>query len=132
MLDWLANDRIVLGIPDRIWLDQVTRLCQLLPAAQGLPDIPCRILEREQLGSTEIGHGVAVPHCQVEGMTGAQVAAGTIGQERIMFVILAADSGSHLQALAHIAIACHDAARVRKACLAQNPNDFRLALSGDA
>jgi nitrogen PTS system EIIA component len=34
------------------------------------------LIEREQLGSTGIGGGVAIPHCRVEGIDGAVLAVG--------------------------------------------------------
>ena len=41
-----------------------------------------RLLERERLGSTGVGHGVALPHARIDGLTrayGAFVQLGTAG-----------------------------------------------------
>ena len=43
--------------------------------AQDIPDIDAdelfrRLIGRERLGSTGIGHGIAIPHCRVEHCTG--------------------------------------------------------------
>jgi len=49
-------------------------------AAHGLVadagELENRLLEREQLGSTGIGSGVAVPHCKMKGLERAVVAVG--------------------------------------------------------
>jgi PTS system nitrogen regulatory IIA component len=62
---------------DQIWLDvelpskkkTLERLSEYFEAAQvGLPaaDVFVQLSEREKLGSTGLGHGVALPHCRME------------------------------------------------------------------
>jgi len=71
--------------------------------------------EREQLGSTGIGSGIAIPHCKVPGLKQGIVAVGMApagvdfgaadGEPvRLLFVVLSpsASPAEHLQALAAI------------------------------
>src|ERR1700720_3297369 len=73
------------------------------------------LLEREQLGSTGIGHGVAIPHCKLQGLEQGILAVGIArppvdfgaadGAPVAMFflVLLPDDSpAEHLQTLARI------------------------------
>ncbi len=74
-----------------------------------------RLLEREKLGSTALGHGVAVPHCKIEGLREVVVAVGlfrkgidfeaTDGEPvRLLFLVVSpsASPAAHLQSLAAI------------------------------
>lgn len=88
-------------------------------AARGLVDdagaLESRLLEREQLGSTGIGAGVAVPHCKMRGLDRAVVAVGlkrravdfaAVDGEpvRLFFLVVSPDDApaAHLQVLAAI------------------------------
>jgi len=74
-----------------------------------------RLLERERLGSTALGHGVAVPHCRYQGSSKLLVAIGLCRQGvdfaaedgepvRVFFVVVSPASAAveHLQCLAAI------------------------------
>ncbi|RLE28139.1 MAG: hypothetical protein DRJ65_00610 [Acidobacteria bacterium] len=74
------------------------------------------LLEREELGSTAIGGGFAIPHCKLRGVSGIAitlarfreaVAFGSSEEEtvRFVFVVLSPPDqpALHLQALSHIA-----------------------------
>lgn len=74
-----------------------------------------RLLEREKLGSTGVGDGVAIPHAKVSGMEGVTAVFGrSIGgvdfdsmdgkKAHLLFLLVAPESstGSHLKALARI------------------------------
>ena len=74
-----------------------------------------RLLEREKLGSTALGHGVAVPHCKLDGLKEVVVAIGLCqhGIEfaaedrdpvRLLFLVISpsAEPAAHLQSLAAI------------------------------
>lgn len=78
-------------------------------------DLFQKLAEREQLGSTGIGSGVAIPHCKLPGLSHGIVAIGMVpdgvdfgaadGQPvRLLFVVLSpsASPGEHLQVLATI------------------------------
>lgn len=74
-----------------------------------------RLLEREKLGTTALGQGVAVPHCKIDGLDKVVVAVGLFrkgidfeaadGQPvRLLFLVVspAAAAAEHLQSLAAI------------------------------
>jgi PTS system nitrogen regulatory IIA component len=74
-----------------------------------------RLLEREQLGSTGIGSGIAIPHCKLPGLESGVVAIGMVpeGVEfgavdgksvRVFFLVISPSESpaEHLQALAAI------------------------------
>lgn len=78
-------------------------------------DLTRRLVERETMGSTGLGGGLAIPHCKVRGLTEVVIAIGISrsgvdfhaadGQPvSVLFVVLSpADSPAlHLQALARI------------------------------
>lgn len=88
-------------------------------AAQGLVrdsrELFQKLWEREQLGSTGVGSGVAIPHCKLPGLRQGVVAVGMVpggvdfgapdGQPvRLLFVVLSpsAAPAEHLQVLATI------------------------------
>src|SRR5215471_9421678 len=93
-------------------------MSEALAAAGVVPNaetLTARILERERLGCTGLGSGLAIPHCQWKGIDEVILA---IGRSRagidfgspdatpvtLLFLVLSpADApGLHLQALAHI------------------------------
>jgi fructose-specific phosphotransferase system IIA component len=110
-------------------------------ARQGLVDsgeeLFQKLWEREQLGSTGIGQGVAIPHCKLNGLRQGVVAVGLVpegvefgavdGQPVKVFFLVVSPGGApaqHLQVLAAISrwikadghagrlLGLHDAARV--------------------
>ncbi|HXO42645.1 MAG TPA: PTS sugar transporter subunit IIA, partial [Thermoanaerobaculia bacterium] len=73
------------------------------------------LLEREQLGSTGIGHGVAIPHCKLQGLEQGILAVGIArppvdfgaadgAPVAMFFLVLSPDDSpaEHLQTLARI------------------------------
>ena len=89
--------------------------------AQDIPAIDAdelfrRLIGRERLGSTGIGHGVAIPHCRVENCTGTVGALITLAEPidfdaidsqpvDILFAMLVPEDAhdEHLQTLATLA-----------------------------
>jgi PTS system nitrogen regulatory IIA component len=78
-------------------------------------DLYQKLLEREQLGSTGIGGGIAIPHCKLQGLKSGVVALGMVpqgvdygavdGQPVRLFFLVVSPSGApaeHLQVLAAI------------------------------
>jgi nitrogen PTS system EIIA component len=78
-------------------------------------ELYARLWEREQLGSTGIGAGVAIPHCKLPGLTHGIVAVGLVpegvdfaavdGRPVHLFFLVVSPSASpaeHLQVLAAI------------------------------
>jgi len=82
---------------------------------QGADELFQKLLEREQLGSTGIGSGIAIPHCKVKGLAQGVVAIGVVpegvdfgaadGQPvRVIFMVISPSESpaEHLQILAAI------------------------------
>ena len=74
-----------------------------------------RLLEREKLGTTALGHGVAVPHCKIDGLDKVVVAVALFSKGiefdaadeepvRLLFLVLSPNAApaAHLQSLAAI------------------------------
>ena len=74
-----------------------------------------RLLEREQLGTTALGQGVAVPHCKIDGLADVVVAVGLFRKGidfeasdgkpvKVLFLVVSpsASPAAHLQSLAAI------------------------------
>jgi PTS system nitrogen regulatory IIA component len=74
-----------------------------------------RLSEREQLGSTGIGSGIAIPHCKIKGLTRGVVAIGLVPEGvdfaavdgrpvRVFFLVISPSESpaEHLQILAAI------------------------------
>lgn len=95
--------------------------------AQDIPSIDAddlfrRLIGRERLGSTGIGHGIAIPHCRVENCSGTVGALITLVEPvefdaidsqpvDILFAMLVPENAhdEHLQSLASLASALNDA-----------------------
>ncbi|HEV7519284.1 MAG TPA: PTS sugar transporter subunit IIA [Thermoanaerobaculia bacterium] len=111
-------DLIFLGLPAT---DRKTVLHALAGrvAERGLVTDPqelySRLWEREQLGSTAVGAGVAIPHCKLAGLARGIVALGVTAAGvdfaavdgrpvRLFFLVVSpvGSPGEHLQALAAI------------------------------
>lgn len=99
--------------------DAVLReLAQRLEAQGAVPDaedVYRKLTERELLGSTAIGHGVAIPHCKLSGLDRVVVAVGVTAKGvpieapdgdpvRVFFVVVSptGSPAEHLQTLAAI------------------------------
>lgn len=78
-------------------------------------DLYQKLLEREQLGSTGIGAGIAIPHCKLPGLKAGLVAIGTVPQGvdfgaadgepvKVFFLVVSPSESpaDHLQVLAAI------------------------------
>lgn len=99
-------------------LQEMVHLAENDPALKDCPgerDILAAVLEREKLGTTGIGSGVAIPHARIEGLCGVSAAMATlekpIGYDAVddrpvdIVVLLLApqDAGAeHLRALAQV------------------------------
>ena len=89
-----------------------------------------RLLEREKLGTTALGEGVAVPHCKIDGLDEVMVAVGVFSKGidfettdgepvRLLFLVISptAAPAAHLRSLAAISKwvkADHHVARILK------------------
>jgi nitrogen PTS system EIIA component len=73
LIDLLSVEDILLDVdaptPERVF----RCIAASIGARHGLhePDVVAALTEREHLGSTALGHGVAIPHCRLPGLTRA-------------------------------------------------------------
>ena len=95
------------------------------------------IMDREKLGSTGFGDGIAIPHAKVKEVEGVQVALA-VGKDdvdyssldnkptRIYFLVLANPecSSEHVQVLSQIAMVAKNSSMVRLIRSAKSKNDL--------
>lgn len=106
-----------------LFAELVAPLLSVHPELKGY-DVVRALCEREKLGSTAVGEGVAIPHCKSPGLTRMAIAAGRSRQGiefgtppeqqelcHIFFLILAPENeaGQHLKVLAQLARRAKDA-----------------------
>jgi nitrogen PTS system EIIA component len=102
-----------------------------------------RLWEREQLGSTAIGRGIAIPHCKLDGLPRVLVAVGLAplgvdfgaadGQPVRLFFVVVSPSRSpaeHLQSLAAISRWVKSDGRVERLLQAERPSEVVELLRG--
>ncbi len=78
LVDILNSDRIALDVSissKKSLLEQAAELLSHSPEATDSRSIFDGLCQRERLGSTGLGHGVAIPHCRVDqaGVSGALI-----------------------------------------------------------
>lgn len=114
----LDEKAIATDIKARDKEEAIVELSDLLCKAYGLKNkekISEAIAKREKLGSTGMGHGIAIPHCKIEGIDRLYLGIGISksgldfkaldGESVYLFFILiapASEAGPHLKALARI------------------------------
>ncbi|WP_245534691.1 cation:proton antiporter [Spirochaeta africana] len=122
---YLDVGAISLQLRSRNKEDILTELLDLLESVQPLPDrsaVERAIHEREQIMSTGMQHGIAIPHARTAGIGELRVAVGLAPQgiefgsldgepSRIFFLVVSPESnpGPHLQILAGISAALNSA-----------------------
>jgi|PersoiStandDraft_1058852.scaffolds.fasta_scaffold06663_2 PTS system nitrogen regulatory IIA component len=110
--------RIFLDVAGSTLEEVVGDLAARLEAAGDVPnggELARRLLERERLGCTGLGNGLAIPHCKLEGLEHVLLAIGIARTAvdfhsvdgrpvRLLFLVLspAESPAGHLQALARI------------------------------
>ena len=110
--------RVYFRIPGHTREDVLREIAARLAALRLIPDagdLVVRLLDRERLGCTGLGGGIAIPHCKLAGISDVIVAVATTGEPiefgatdgipvRLIFLVAspAAASAAHLQALARI------------------------------
>jgi PTS system nitrogen regulatory IIA component len=118
IVDILSPDAIIPEMRATSKIEALQELTQVLHTAH--PEIdPARLvevlLEREELGSTAIGEGIAIPHGKLPGVTNVIAAFGRSsrgidfesldgGPTRLFFLLVAPEdsAGVHLKALARV------------------------------
>lgn len=110
--------RIYLDLPGGSMAETLSEMARRLASAgqvRDADDLTRRLLEREKLGCTGLGNGLAIPHCKLAGLDGPLVAIGIVpggvdfraldGRPvRLVLLVLspAEAPAGHLQALARI------------------------------
>jgi len=124
--DVLSKEFIMPGLEaleKRELLDEMSGYISNLVGGLGREDLLEALLEREKLGSTGIGHGVAIPHAKIKGIEKIVVAMGISRNGvdfqsmdnrpvHIFFLIVAPEqsSATHLKVLSSISRLLKDAA----------------------
>ena len=115
----LADRRLIFtDLPGGSFEEVLTEMSRRLAAAGVVPDggeLERRLLERERLGCTGLGGGVAIPHCKIRGISDIVFSIGSspagvdfhapdgIPVTLIFLILSPADApAAHLQALARI------------------------------
>ncbi len=117
--DFLAEGMIIPDLRSRKVESSLHEMVDFLKKTNrvvGGTELYTRLLEREKLGSTAIGEGVAIPHCKFAGLKNPMVMLGVSRKGvdfksvdakpvHVFFLVIAApgDPGSSLQILASIA-----------------------------
>jgi nitrogen PTS system EIIA component len=122
--DFLDEELIIAELSSTTKMEVLRELLE--PLARKYPDIDAGkahqvLMEREQLGSTGIGEGVAIPHGKLTGMEqvllvvgrstkGVDFAALDFKPCTIFFLVLAPEhvAGLHLRILAHVSRVLRD------------------------
>ena len=118
IIDILPPEHVVPDLAGTTKLDVLDELAGVLAAHH--PEIPKDrlvevLLEREKLGSTAIGEGIAIPHGKLPKLAGVVAAFGRSragvdfqsldgGRTQLFFLLVAPEdaSGAHLKALARV------------------------------
>ena len=115
----LAPERTFCNIETRSKKNAIEKAATLIAdslPSLGAQDVFKKLIEREKLGPTALGHGIALPHCRIEGcndivgslftlMTPVDFAAFDELPVSIMFVLLVPtqEVDNHLKAMAMLA-----------------------------
>ena len=118
VVDILSVETIVPHLRSRTKVDALRELSEAL--VRHHPDVPADrlldvLLDREKLGTTAIGEGIAIPHGKLHGLTKVIAAFGRIPEgvdfesldgapTKLVFMLVAPEdsAGVHLKALARI------------------------------
>jgi nitrogen PTS system EIIA component len=117
IVEFLRADAVIANLSGQTGQAVLSELCRPLAAAQNVDAqrLVETLLDREKLGSTGIGEGVAIPHGKVPGLPGLMASFGRSipgvdfraidGRTTHLFFTLFApenSAGAHLKALARI------------------------------
>ncbi len=117
IVDFLKPEAVNASLAGRTSAEVLAELCRPVAAATCLEAgrLLQTLLDREKLGSTGVGEGVAIPHGKLPGLTGIVAAFGRAPEgvdfraidgrpARLFFALFAPESsaGAHLKALARV------------------------------
>ena len=145
LADFLDCDAIKTALPGGNKRSLMKQLAEL--AAQRIGAKPANVLaslnEREQLGSTGFGQGVAIPHAKIEGLSGIYGLFARLSEPvdykaidgrpvDLVFLLLSPpDAGAeHLKALASISRVTRDAATLERLRGARSRDALAAVLMG--
>ncbi len=143
IIDLLSTDRILLGASASTKADAIDQMVELQAKSGALKDKEAykqAILAREQLSSTAIEAGIAVPHAKSDAVTAPSLCAMTLqkgvdygamdGQPSDLFFMIAApvDGDLHLEILSHLMVLLMDPVFVSALRGAKNPQEFLAAI----
>lgn len=145
IFDLLSEDRIrILAAKDK---EEVLReVCHILASADTVKDaeeLEKAIFDRENIISTSIGLGIAIPHVRLKSVTGMTIAIGVLkkGIDYKSFddlpvniiIMIAAPEGSHreyLSVLAKIALLLKNNSLRESILAAESPQEIYALLKG--
>jgi PTS system nitrogen regulatory IIA component len=148
IVEFLRADAVIANLTGQTGPAVLAELCRPLSTSQKLDPqrLVDTLLDREKLGSTGIGEGVAIPHGKVPGLPGLMASFGRSVQgidfraidgrpTHLFFTLFAPENsaGAHLKALARISRIFKNAAfreAIMKAPTAQDV--YRLIEAEDA
>lgn len=143
IIDLLSEDRILLGASAQTKEQAIDQMVELQAKSGSLKDKEVykqAILAREQMSSTAIEAGIAVPHAKSDAVTAPSLCAMTLqkgvdygamdGQPSDLFFMIAApvDGDLHLEILSHLMVLLMDPVFVSALRGAKNPQEFLAAI----
>jgi len=147
IMDLMDKKAIIPQLTGKGKKEVLAELCQVVAAQEGLETAPLLevLLEREKLGSTGIGEGIAIPHGKTTATDKLVVACGRSPQgvdfdsmdgkpTHLFFLLLAPENtaGAHLKALAKISRLLKDSDFRRKLLAASGADEiYQLIASKD-
>ena len=148
IVEFLRPDAVIANVSGQTGPAVLGELCRPLAATQKVDQqkLVDTLLEREKLGSTGIGEGVAIPHGKVPGLPGLMASFGRAAQgidfraidgrpTHLFFTLFAPENsaGAHLKALARISRIFKNAAFRDAIMKAKTAEDiYRLIEAEDA
>ena len=143
IIDLLSEDRILLGASAQTKEQAIDQMVELQAKSGSLKDKEVykqAILAREQMSSTAIEAGIAVPHAKSDTVTAPSLCAMTLekgvdygamdGQPSDLFFMIAAplDGDLHLEILSHLMVLLMDPAFVAALRGAKSPKELIAAI----
>jgi PTS system nitrogen regulatory IIA component len=144
LCDLLAADGIIASLKATSKKHALQELASIAAARTGLDqrEIFNTLLQRERLGSTGLGHGIAVPHVKLTGMRNILCLFARLDDPvdyeshdnepvDLLFLLLAPDhaSGDHLKALASISRVVREPSVIDALRNASDVTGLRMALT---
>lgn len=142
----VRRDLIFTGLQGTDTESVLRELAILVVDAGALDDVDRlheRLMEREELGSTAIGDGVAVPHCKLSGLSEVLMAVATAERGvafdavdgepvRVFFLVVSPEKSpaTHLQCLASISRWVKSDANLQRLRAADEPTGIYEVLTG--